>query len=108
MLLSEEVIDGVRILRSRISIKKNTNKISRMINSLSFVFWGVYNIIFNKKMIGENYDIVLGTSGTLLTPIIAYIYSMIYRVPFVLELRDITYIQVLAVYNGRNVSVQIN
>lgn len=100
-ILDEEKIDGIRVLRSKIVIKENTNKINRIINAISFLFFGIYNILFNHKVIGKNYDIVLGTSGTILAPIIAYIFSIINNIPFILEIRDITYIQMLAVYNGK-------
>lgn len=100
-ILDEEKIDGIRVLRSKIAIKENTNKINRIINAISFLLFGIYNILFNHKVIGKNYDIVLGTSGTILAPIIAYIFSIINNIPFILEIRDITYIQMLAVYNGK-------
>lgn len=100
-MLSEEKIDGIRVLRSKVTIKENTSKINRIMNALSFLVFGVYNIIFKRKYIGKDYDIVLGTSGTILAPIIAYIFSIINKIPFVLEIRDITYIQMLAVYKGK-------
>lgn len=100
-LLDEERIDGIRVLRSKILIKENTSKLNRILNSMSFLVLGIYNVIFNRKKIGNDFDVVLGTSGTILAPIIAYVYSLIKRIPFVLELRDITYIQVLAVYDGK-------
>lgn len=99
-LLSEEIIDGVKVLRSKIIIKENTNKIKRAVSALSFMFFGLWNIIFNEKKIGKEYDVVLGTSGTIFSPIIAYVYSALYKTPFVLEIRDITYRQILAVYSG--------
>lgn len=100
-LLSEEKFDGIRVLRSKIIIKENTSKLKRIINSLSFLFFGIYNIIFKRKIIGKDYDVVLGTSGTVLATIIAYVFSKINKIPFVLEIRDITYIQMLAVYKGK-------
>lgn len=100
-LLDEEIIDGIRVLRSKIVIKENTSKINRIINALSFLFFGIYNIIFNRKAIGSKFDVVLGTTGTILAPIIAYVFSKINKIPFILEIRDITYIQMLAVYNGK-------
>ncbi len=100
-MLSEEKIDGIRVLRSKVIIKENTSKINRIMNALSFLVFGVYNILFKRKYIGKDYDIVLGTSGTILAPIIAYIFSIINKIPFVLEIRDITYIQMLAVYKGK-------
>ncbi|EOU1878366.1 glycosyltransferase family 4 protein [Clostridium perfringens] len=100
-LLEKEVVDRINVIRSKIIVKKNTSKLNRILNSLSFLFFGVFNILFNSKKIGKNYDAVLGTSGTILAPIIAYIYSIKNKVPFILELRDITYIQILAVYGGK-------
>lgn len=100
-MLKNDTVDGIKVLRSRILIKENTNKINRVINSVSFLFFGLYNIIFNKRKIGDDYDVVLGTSGTILAPIIAYVFSLINKIPFVLEIRDITYVQMLAVYNGK-------
>lgn len=99
-ILREEIIEGVRVLRSKIIIKENTSKIKRGISSLSFMFFGIWNIIFNGKKIGKDYDAIIGTSGTIFAPIIAYIYSVLYKTPFILEIRDITYRQILAVYNG--------
>lgn len=100
-MLHDEKVDGIRVLRSKMLIKKNTSKINRIINALSFLVFGIYNIIFNRKIIGSNFDIVLGTSGTILAPIIAYVFSIINKTSFVLEIRDITYIQMLAVYKGK-------
>lgn len=100
-LLKEEKIEGVKVLRSKIVIKENTSKIKRGISAISFMFFGLWNIIFNKKRVGKDYSVVVGTSGTIFAPIIAYIYSLIYKIPFVLEIRDITYRQILAVYSGK-------
>lgn len=100
-LMTEELIDDIRVLRSKIIIRENKNKIDRILNAFSFLFFGLINIVLNKDKIGKNYDIVLGTSGTLLTPVIAYIYSRLNRIPFILELRDLTYKQILAVYSNK-------
>ena len=100
-LISKDEYKGVNLLRNKIIAIKNTSKVNRAISSASFVFYSLYNIIFNSKTIGKGYDIVLGTSGTILAPIIAYIYSKINRIPFILELRDITYNQMLAVYDNK-------
>lgn len=100
-LLDEEKIDGIRVLRSKLIIKENTSKIKRIMNALSFLIYGTYNVVFNNKIIGNDFNVVLATSGTILAPIIGYIYSIKNKVPFILEIRDITYIQMLAVYNGK-------
>lgn len=100
-LISKDEYEGVNLLRNKIIAIKNTSKINRAISSASFVFYSLYNMIFNSKKIGKGYDIVLGTSGTILAPIIAYVYSKINKIPFILELRDITYNQILAVYDNK-------
>lgn len=100
-LLSVEYVNEIKTLRSKIIVKENTSKIKRGISSLSFMFFGIVNILFNKKKIGKDYEVVLGTSGTIFAPIIAYLFSLINKIPFVLELRDITYVQILAAYSGK-------
>lgn len=100
-LLDEEYVDGIRVLRSKVIIKENTSKIKRIINALSFLFFGAYNVVFNNEMIGKDFDVVLATSGTILAPLVGYIYSIKNKVPFILEIRDITYVQMLAVYGGK-------
>ena len=100
-LISKDEYKGVNLLRNKIIAIKNTSKVNRAISSASFVFFSLFNMIFNSKKIGKEYDIVLGTSGTILAPIIAYIYSKVNKIPFILELRDITYTQILAVYDNK-------
>lgn len=100
-LLSEEYIDSIRVLRSKIFTTKNTSKIKKIISSLSYIILGLVNFIFNRKKIGKKYDCVLGTSGTIFNGILAYIYSKVIRKPFIFELRDLTYIQLLAVYSEK-------
>lgn len=95
-LLTEENINGVRVLRSKLVAKPNVSIISRLENALSYFFFGIINIIFNNRKIGENYDVVLGTSGVIFNALLAWIYSSFHRLPFVLEIRDITYIQLMA------------
>lgn len=104
-LISKDEYKGVNLLRNKIIAIKNTSKVNRAISSASFVLYSLYNMIFNSKKIGKGYDIVLGTSGTILSPIIAYVYSKINKIPFILELRDITYNQILAVYNNKKTSL---
>lgn len=100
-LISKDKYKGVNLLRNKIIAIKNTSKVNRAISSVSFVFYSLFNMIFNSEKIGKEYDIVLGTSGTILAPIIAYIYSKVNKIPFILELRDITYTQILAVYDNK-------
>lgn len=99
--LSKEQYKKIKIYRNKIIVNENTSKLRRAISSLSFMMYSIKNIIFKAKEIGTDYDVVLGTSGTILSPIIAYIFSKKNKIPFVFELRDITYNQILAVYGGK-------
>lgn len=98
-MLSSEEISQVKLLRSKLIAKPNNTTMRRLENALSYFFFGIINIIFNSKKIGKDYDVVLGTSGIIFNGVLAYMYSKLNGVPFVLEIRDITYIQMQA--NGR-------
>lgn len=95
-LLSEEYAQGVRILRSKVIAKPNTNMVRRIVSALSFFFFGIVNFIFNRKKIKGNYDVVLGTSGTIFAALLGWVYALFARKPFVFEIRDITYKQMVA------------
>jgi len=95
-LLEKEEIEGIKVIRNKVIAKPNTTKILRAVSYFSFTFFSLWNIFFNKKHIKSNYDVVLGTSGTVFAPIPAYLYAKLNKIPFVLELRDITYKQLLA------------
>lgn len=95
-LLSEERINGVRVLRSKLVAKPNTSMVKRLQNALSYFFFGMINVIFQKKRIAKDYDVVLGTSGVIFNALLAWLYSRMIQVPFVLEIRDITYVQMQA------------
>ena len=95
-LLSEEYIDGVRVLRSKIIAKPNTSMIHRIVNALSFFGFGLINFIFNGKKLRRKYDVILGTSGPIFAALLGWIYALFTRTPFVFEIRDITYRQMMA------------
>lgn len=95
-LLSEEMIDGTRVLRSKIYAVPNKNIINRLKNVLSGFFFGLVNLLCNNKKIGKDYDVVLGTSGDVFTGLLSWIYAFFHRKPFVFEIRDITYRQMQA------------
>lgn len=100
--IAQENIDGVRVVRAKSIIRKNTNKIGRLISSLGFIGIGLIQLLFNRKILGKKYDVVLGTSGPIFAGILAYIFAVVYRVPFVFEIRDITYLQMIATMNEKN------
>lgn len=95
-LLAKQTIEGVKVLRSKLIIKPNTSMFNRLENALSFFLFGLYNICFNCKKIGKEYDVVLGSSGTIFAALLGWAYSAIYSKPFVFEIRDITYKQMIA------------
>ena len=96
-LLTEENISGVRVLRSKLYAKPNVSFINRIENAMSFFLFGLINIIFNGKKIGNKYDIILGTSGVVFAALLAWIYAALHKTPFIFELRDITYQQLIAI-----------
>ena len=96
-LLMKEKLDGVDVIRSKVIAKKNTSILKRLQNALSYYFFGRINICFNKKKIGKDYDVVLGTSGVVFNALLAYRYARKIKAPFVLEIRDITFEQMIAV-----------
>jgi len=101
-LLKTENINGVKVIRSKLVAKPNTSTIRRLENALSYFFFGFINIIFNKRKIGMNFDVVLGTSGVIFNALLAQIFSVLNRMPFVFEMRDITYVQMQATGKNKN------
>lgn len=95
-LLTEEQINGVRVLRSKIIAKPNTNMIRRIVSALSFFFFGIVNFMIHPRKIKGNYNVVLGTSGTIFAALLGWVYSLFTGKPFVFEIRDITYKQMIA------------
>ena len=101
-MLSEEEIDGVRVLRSKLIAVPNTNMIKRLENALSYFFFGWINTHFKSNMIGRDYDVVLGTSGIIFNAWLAQLYASRKHIPFVFEIRDITYVQMQATGKSAN------
>lgn len=95
-LLSEEEINGVRVLRSKLIAVPNTSIVNRLKNALSYYAYGRVNEIFHSRKIGKEYDVVLGTSGIIFNALLAYKYAKAHKIPFVFEIRDITYVQMQA------------
>ena len=95
-LLTVEQINGVRVLRSKVIAKPNTNMLRRIVSALSFFFFGIVNFIVHPRKIRGNYDVVLGTSGTIFAALLGWVYAFFTRKPFVFEIRDITYKQMIA------------
>lgn len=92
----DKIENGVRVLRSRMIIKKNTSTLNRGITSISLLFFGACNMLFRRKHIGTDYDVVLASSGPVFTGLLGWLFSRLIRRPLVMEFRDITYRQMLA------------
>ena len=58
--------------------------------------------VFNKRKIGKNWDVILGTSGVIFTALLAWGGAKIYKTTFVLEIRDISYKQLQATGHSAN------
>ena len=46
-MLAEETVSGVRVLRSKLVARPNTNVFRRVVNGMSFLVYGAANILFN-------------------------------------------------------------
>lgn len=101
-LLSVEEDNEVRILRSKMVAKKNTSIFNRLQNAFSYFFFGFINILFNKQKIGCNYDVVIGSSGVIFNALLAQRFAKRNKLPFVFEIRDITYEQLIATGKNKN------
>ena len=95
-LCQEEAISNVKVIRNKIIVKPNKSFFTRILNMSSFLIFGFINIIFNGKKIGKDFDAVLGTSGPVFAALLAWLYATFHRLPFVFEIRDITYRQLIA------------
>lgn len=95
--LLEESFDGaVRLLRSKLIARPNTNLLGRIANGCSFLFFGAINVLFNGRKIGNDYDVVLASSGTIFAGYVGLLYAKTRRVPLVAEFRDLTFEQMMA------------
>ncbi len=95
-LISKDIENGITVIRNKLIAKPNSSIIKRLENVLSYYCYGLFNITFNKRVIGKDYDIVLGTSGPIFNAMLAFKFAKKNRIPFVFEIRDITYIQMQA------------
>ena len=91
--ISVEELDGVKVVRSKIAPSPNRTMGGRLKSALTFFFWGLFNITFRGKKIGKGYDVVLGTSGIIFTALLGWLYAFFRRIPYVFELRDISWLQ---------------
>jgi glycosyltransferase involved in cell wall biosynthesis len=77
---------GVDIIRCHVSESYNTNFLGRLWAYFSFVFSSILAGLFIAK---GKFDIILVTSPPLFVGITAYVLSVLKRLPFVFEIRDL-------------------
>lgn len=97
--LREEAVGGVRVFRSASKIRPNTSLIRRIESGASFIVNGLKNLR-QKSPVGCDYDVVLVTCGTVFAAWLGVHYAKKYRLPLVVEFRDLTYKQMLATGGG--------
>lgn len=78
--------DGVDVIRCHVSESYNSSFIGRLCAYFSFVFSSIYAGLFKVK---GKHDIILVTSPPLFVGITAYVLSIVKRIPFVFEVRDL-------------------
>lgn len=83
-LWQQETIAGIRVIRVWTYITANEGLVKRTLDYLSFMIAGFLASLFVNRV-----DIVVGTSPQFFTVCAAYASSLIKRVPWVFELRDI-------------------
>lgn len=77
---------GVTIIRCHVSESYNVNFIGRL--------WGYFSFVFSSTWAGltkarDSYDLIVVTSPPLFVGITAYLLSVLKRVPFLFEIRDL-------------------
>ena len=83
-LFAEQVIDGVRILRSYIFPALHRSYFWRIISFFSFMFSSVWTALTVKDA-----DIIMGTTPPIFQAVSAWVVAVLRRKPFLLEVRDL-------------------
>ncbi len=83
-LWQQEIVAGIRVIRVWTYIAANEGFSKRTLDYLSYMFTGFLASLFVRRV-----DLVVGTSPQFFTVCAAYASSLIKRVPWVFELRDI-------------------
>jgi len=81
---SAETHDGIRIVRVKTFITANEGFLLRTLDYMSFMFTSFVAGLLQRKV-----DVVVGTSPQFFTVCSAWMISLLKRVPFVFELRDL-------------------
>ena len=83
-LWQQEAVAGIRVIRVWTYITANEGFVKRTLDYLSFMVTGFFASMFVRRV-----DIVVGTSPQFFAVCAAYMTSLLKRVPWVFELRDI-------------------
>lgn len=83
-IFSEQVIEGVRILRAYIYPALHRSYFWRVISFLSFMFSSVWTALQVRDV-----DLVMGTTPPIFQAVSAWFVALIRRKPFLLEVRDL-------------------
>ena len=83
-MFTEQVIDGVRILRSYIYPELHRSYFWRIVSFFSFMFSSVWTALFVKDA-----DIIMGTTPQIFQALSAWFVAWLRRKPFLLEVRDL-------------------
>lgn len=99
--LGEEWCGPVRVLRSRVVARPLTSFVRRIQNGLGFLWFGALNAVFRKRDFKGPFDVVFGTSGTVFAGWLGFICARRFKLPFVVEFRDLTFEQMVATGSRR-------
>jgi len=91
--LMREMIDGVNIIRTYLYAAENKGLLKRIFNYLSFMLSA---IILGLPRIGRT-DVVIASSPQFFVAIAGYLISLVKRVPFIFEVRDVWPEEIVAV-----------
>ena len=78
--------DGVKVIRCRVSGKYNSSFVGRLAAYFSFTFSSILAGIFHAR---SKYNVILVTSPPLFVGITGVVLSILKRIPFVFEVRDL-------------------
>jgi len=81
----KEEMDGIEVYRNYVYATPNKGFIKKIFNHLSFMF---SSVLFSLRKIGE-IDITVVSSPTFFSIFSGYLFSLIKRTPFILEIRDL-------------------
>ena len=87
-----EIIDGIKVVRVKTYITANEGFLPRVFDYLSFMMCSIIFGIFQKKP-----DVIIATSPQFFAAIGGWVLSVLRRVPFIFELRDLWPASILAV-----------